>query len=718
MAPVTRQSAGQASDFGEQQVPDVTAILNEEAASTSQTSPSKRKRTPRASENVESSPAKRGRGDVPSTVAQESTHPTDSPRRQSGRLKTRASLSAPTPIDRRNIFEIIIPNETAPTSSPAMGPIKKLRTLNKTKAQTASPFKGRGVLETRSTAMVNLDDSPKKRLIGQRFHNISKSLQKAGRAAGRANPKAAAMGGEDTGEDDIFAAARREEAPEPREDTSANNKIPAKAPKQYPSPIQRAKPRQNESAQDEVESSGQSQPPRRSNPIAQAVDQIIDEQDELAVSADNAQGGQEQAEATGDVDNGVASPPRSPAERPQTEAARQAAEQARAEAEARHQKRIEEALRGIEEVAQLHDCEDDWRDALVAAAEIVENRASKKPASTNGKAVKRTMEALVETYERLAKDHPESPGPLNVIPEENLRLLKARCRHICGYRYKPDMARDGERKRMVRDLYEHLIPGSLFLVKWALKARYREHHLSIAHHEEICRLLKITHDMVTSASRWKPRPTLENAVKATTKSDIGPKVVSIMGRYQDAVAKSWRTTFVESLALKQKADLERLNSEWEARRNAVMAKHREYQKLSTPPLSSDAASQIMDINELDTGEEPAVGYEDDEASMQIQGSVPPTRPSIRRVPTEEIPAPTPVEWTDSETVALLNGLQKYRTETRFQDILDAYGGPGGSLEEYDLDQLMMQARWLKQSMAGPLQDRLDKSWDWLRTVPD
>jgi len=105
--------------------------------------------------------------------------------------------------------------------------------------------------------------------------------------------------------------------------------------------------------------------------------------------------------------------------------------------------------------------------------------------------------------------------------------------------------------------------------------------------------------------------------------------------------------------------------------------------------------------------------EDDRPSAAVS-----SRPPVKRELTEEIPPPAPVAWTDAENTVLLNALQKYTSEGRFQDIVDAYGATGRKLGKYDLDEIVAHARWLKQSMARPLQTELDESWNWLRSVPD
>ncbi|KIW62531.1 hypothetical protein PV04_10699 [Phialophora macrospora] len=207
MRRLTRSSGVHRSiESDEQEAEDVTAILNEEAAGAARPPSRKRRRTSSGDGIVESPPTKR-------LQLSHLAVATTSPRRQSGRLQARKSLSAPTRLNPRNPFDFPSENGGEEATPIPTEPVRKLRLLKKTLPQnTASPFQGHGELVIETNARINLDASPKKgrgRPLKEtnKLAKIAKSLQGRGRLAKNTSPSAAAAVHAD--EDDIFGAAER-----------------------------------------------------------------------------------------------------------------------------------------------------------------------------------------------------------------------------------------------------------------------------------------------------------------------------------------------------------------------------------------------------------------------------------------------------------------------------------------------------------------------------
>ncbi|OAL36667.1 hypothetical protein AYO20_03999 [Fonsecaea nubica] len=730
----TRRSA--ARNALEWDADDVTAILNEEAAHSMQSSPRKQKSESRGASDALTASTKRSRIEQPVPSASDVVMATTaSPsRRRSGRLQARKSLSAPTFLNRRDLFEIPDDAETNSREMALLGPLKKLRALNQRPQDTASPFKGKGVLETRTNALVNLDDSPRKRPVRRRIERIGRSLHKPQRAS-KLKETTAITDREPFDGEDLFEASRREgqdQAP-PEQELELSEEAPTNEVVQNRPSKESHRPKIQQPAHQPVESGtdagleiGQNQPPGAGplNPLVEIAKQALAEaipEPHILVEAieegrrdttDNADQGQESAKPTTQQSR-----------RPRTQADRDAAEQTVAEAEAKRERLVKAALSGIEIAVRVHDCMDAWTESLVAAAEVVESRSCSEPESTEGKACAREFTKLASIYKAIRRGHPGSPQGLEREKRETLRLLRRRCKHICDYHYRPDMRFDPKRKRMVRDLYEHLIPTSLDLAKRALRTLFQNDGLSVTALRELCQLLNITSKLVRSAQAWTPRPVLENAVKSKTHSNIKVHVGNIVKNYLRAVDEDERERFVDELACQQKENLEKQQAEDRRRREAALAKHRQYHYsyvgVASPnePVPSSQC-QLIDIDDISIGEEyvlPASSRRQDTGSLN--GTAVRVRPRIRREPTEEIPPPDETEWNECELIVLVNALQEYTGESRWEDIIDAYGGPGGSLEKYDMDQLMAKARWVKQTMARQLEHELDESWDWLRSVP-
>ncbi|KIW93214.1 uncharacterized protein Z519_05819 [Cladophialophora bantiana CBS 173.52] len=717
-----------AHDAAEWEAEDVTAILNEEAANSTRSPPRKRKRESRGGPHAIGPWNKRIQLDEPpAPVSDAAIATTASPsRRQSRRLQARKSLSAPNPVNRCDLLET--PNDRGPeaVTKVSLKPVKKLRRLNKRPEEIASPFKGKGILETKTNALVNLDDSPRKRPVRNRIEKIGRSLHKGARLTNKPKARGATRGREAFDSEDIFKAFQRESLGRnsPELGRPFIEEVPTKSSKQSSSKLRLpAKPTRE--AGGEIERNLYPLA-KSSNPLAEAARQIpAEETSEAYLDDDVVEESQGEAE-----DNAANEEHTERAEKhtqgPRTQAERNAAEQTAAEAGVKRKQMIKDALSGIEVAVQVHNCKDAWTDSLVAAAEIAESRASSGPESIKGKACAREFKKMAQIYKKLYRENTWYPGGLNREERGTLGLLKRRCKHICDYHYRPDMRFDLERKRMVRDLYEHLIPSSLELAKRALKACFQNDRLSMTALREICQLLKITAMLVKSARDWKPRPELGNAVKSKTKSDITRNVETIVEKYCRAIDEDERERFVDELELRQKQNLERQLAEYERRREAVRAKHRQYhgpdyQDDAVIPGRSVSRSKpnSVDIDNIPVGDEQAVRESHhDEETGHAGGSAVRTRPRTRREPTEDIPPPAETQWDQSELIMLVNALQEFTGESRWEDIIDEYGGPRGVLQRYDMDQIMAKARWVKQTMARRLEGELDESWDWLRSVPD
>ncbi|KIX96552.1 uncharacterized protein Z520_07818 [Fonsecaea multimorphosa CBS 102226] len=732
-----------AHDAAEWEAEDVTAILNEEAANSTRSSPRKRKRESRGGVHASSPLNKRIQIESPTQTASDAAVATTaSPsRRKSGRLQARKSLSALTSVKPRDLFEIPDSPESKFVTKPSLDPIIKLRPLNKRIEQTESPFKGKGVLETRTNALVNLDDSPKKRPVRTRIEKIGRSLHKARRPASKLRETTTTTGQEPFDGEDIFEASQRED---PADDLSdhgrrasqegpSNKEVSSKASKKLLRSKTQLPAESSRDADPEIERNPQD-PARSSNPLSEAanqtlaneitepdvVDEVIEESGEEEV--DNAANEEGQKEVD-NPENEVG--PLQQSQRPRTRAERDVAEQTAAEEEAKREQMVKDALSGIEIAAQVYACKDAWTESLVAAAEIAENRTSSGPESIKGRACAREFKKMVHIYKRIDRGKSGSPGRLEHEKQETLGLLKQRCKLICGFHHKPDMKFDLERKKMIQDIYEHLIPSSLELAKRALKALFQNDELSLTALEEICQLLNITSKLVKGARAWTPRPQLGNAVKRKTHSDIKPNVETIVENYDRAIDEDDQKRFVDELEVRQKQNLERLEAEHQRMKETRLAKYRQYRShynhddAAIPAKSlSGSQRQFVDIDEI------LIDNEGDLADSQhryetghVNGSDAPTRPRLRREPTEDIPPPDETKWGEKELTVLVNALQKYTSESRWEDIIDTYGGPRGILEKYDMDQIMAKARWVKQTMARQLEDELDESWNWLRSVP-
>ncbi|EXJ54541.1 hypothetical protein A1O7_09881 [Cladophialophora yegresii CBS 114405] len=412
-------------------------------------------------------------------------------------------------------------------------------------------------------------------------------------------------------------------------------------------------------------------------------------------------------------------PPKS--QRPHTEATCRAAKRQAAEDKARRQEIINEELAGVEEAVHLHGCKELWATALVGAAEVAEDRASTEVQSTLGKACDRSFEQMTSVFKRMHVGNPERQRKLSDEELDKLGVLVRRCHEISRYSYRPDMYYDRERQKMVRDIYGYLIRRSLRLSVSALKTYFRNNRLSAYAIGKICQLLEITEKLVDSAGKWTPRPGLESGVKSKTKSEIAQPIQSLKKRYNEALVESARSRWLNEhncLAIQSSMQLEEQHRKW---RDSVRTKYSrlmsgyQYQNAGSErhPLSSQQG-HVVDVDDIANDESEAPNHQAGDDARQTQAATVRNRPNLRREPTEDIPAPSEPEWTDQELTALTNGLQKHTGESRWEEIMNAYGR---YLGKYDMDTLVAKAKWCKQIMASKLEHDMNGEWDWLKSVP-
>ena len=717
--------------------------------------------------------------------------PASPSRRRSGRLQARKSLGAPTPVSGRNIFEVPDEAEAEEEQVRAPPrPVKKLRQLKKRNQDTSSPFKNLGELLTNSNAMVNLD-SPRKTGKPRRppaatnpLAKINKSLQRSGlrQVVARTPPKNTVQAdGEDrSGDHEGNAEDSRIQEP----DQAAVSKAVPRAPPRE-SPRRRARASNNRFlAIDQVESSpavpasnsrddrevgsqhvqadqSHRPAPKTKNPLAEAArrtevevetpparapvtsprkrrDRIRAAEENMGPKEVNGDDGREQPIVQDNATNGIAAgdhepdedeidePPQIVKRRPMTEAEKRNAEIAAEEKEARRQQMIDEELFGIEIAVQLHGCNNDWTNALLAAAEIVRDRGSSILGSTLGRGCEREFRAMTTAYERMTREE----GPwrrLAPTERETLDRLIVRCEDLGKQTVAPNGRRNPERKEIVKDIYEHLIPCALKMAKWALKARFRNETLSRQALTEIHEVLEIAYDLMETARVWRPRPNLDNGVKSKTQMEIKPRVAFILEKYQGVIHESGRTRYVDDLAARaaeNRARQEAQHREWQESVRSRYGRGRSSAPGSTTGAgwqpSSTPQSALVDIDDINVEEDPAAGRHHSRQAPPVEDATQAKRPRAQREATEEIPAPSEPPLSEEDLGTLIRALRKFRfnLETRWEDIMDGYGGLGGPFAKYDLDEVVAKAKWLKQTMASQLDNELDDSWDFLRSVGD
>ncbi|KEF63290.1 uncharacterized protein A1O9_01267, partial [Exophiala aquamarina CBS 119918] len=708
----TRKSLARAPDgHPESSGQDVTEIMNELASVAPETPSRKRPRRSSIMDGSKGPPNKMLAVEILHPASAQSTPGRPSPRKTSGRLKARTSLPARTPATRRTEWDIPADDVDGTGKETRMEPVKKLVPLAKPKPLQKSPFKGRGIIQTRSSARVNLDDSPAKPEKTKDLSKITKSLQKVGRPKRKlARPPTPGLG---LKPDPPPARSQSEFSP-----LKADRKSASRKSRHVPTSAQ---PNTSESVND----NSVAHPEEESNIIPKLVPTQIE------APAGNEAGEGETVEATNEDEHeglqdeehtGFTVPTPSSPPRPNTEAEQRAKKLVLAEVEEERRQAKKIALRGIEEAVEFSELKEPWAELLVGVARLTEVRSSSQPESIRGKGVQREIFRLQKTYVMLRGQNSSSNQIQHGSIREDMKRLQDRCAGIEEHKLKdqgPNPLKRSERKKMVLDVYQHLVPNMVKLAKSVLKTRFIDNDLTVHAHKEIVFFLRLAESLVTTAREWEPEPELESGIKSIAIHSIAINAKSIVSKYEEVLLREAGRVYSERLHLKQVADLEKLDRGIQRRNAKINAAHRRFwhQDHGWPgrrrrwPETHLVAEQVIDIDDLD-------GIQSGDPPNSVHRLSQTSRARIGRQPTEDIPPPSQYTWTHKETEFLLNALQRFTNENRFELIIERYGGPFGILKNFDMDQIMAQARFLKESMTTRLGHKSpsDPQWGWLMTV--
>ncbi|RVX68360.1 hypothetical protein B0A52_07360 [Exophiala mesophila] len=716
---------------------EVTAIMNDLAGSKTNT-PSKRKLgadDPRVLPNA--TPKRRV------TVQLTSAPNTVSPRRSSSRLRSRVSLPAVTPAFRA--VEVQAPVEEHDTR-PRMEPIKKLRPLNKQKETTDSPFKGYGVLDPKGNARVNLDDSPANNTRGRWLGKISQSLQKTRNTSGKPIKTLKRVKGQGRNlptrlvrnsimeEDPIEAAAREQD--EPLTPGLGSTLVDGKATAGALSRSNQFSPLKADTRRGKSKKAGLShhvdseqinrleQEPRdddadepsntydeevEGNRASQSLTQLAEQTTKMPPPS------KATVQDIGDEDGVEIATPDTRASHPETEGERRTRIQAQKEDIERRRILEERALKGVKEAVKYHSLAVPWTELLTAMLEIEMCRSTSSPTSTRGRGAYRRLAELLSHYQDLASDEPADPATAVESIGNNLRIFKERIEDGRELQLRAEARTQKERKELGEDMYQHILPGTIRLAKMILKARFRDEELGFHAHREIMQALDLIQNVVSICMEWTPRPSLEEGIKALTRTTIKNSIHSLIVTYEYELTEHDREMYLREFNTRRAAELQEWNMSLARKRAEVTRRHQASQFnpqpsriLHTEPhvvMQKDwpqhRRNQVLDIDDI---------------MIAPQGEV--------RTLSAPIPDLEPQEWSEEETVALVNALQQYTSpRTRFHDIMADQGcAPYGILARFDIDDLVAKAKWIKASMKTQLEGcaheaPLGSDFDFLRSVP-
>lgn len=780
MSPSTRTSFS-APTAGDDNAKEVTAIMNDLAVSKNGT-PSKRKRGAKDPQVPNESPKRRV------TVQLTSAPNTVSPRRSSRRLQSRISLPALTPALRADEWELPVEeNDTRPRMEPIkkLRPLNKQKETTDSPFKGYGVLDPKG--NARVNLDDSPANNTRGKWLGkisqslQRTRNTSgKPIKVLKRVKGQGRNLPTRLVRNSIMEEDPIEAAARDQD-EPLTPGLGSDLVDGKGiagpssrnqQRTQFSPL-KADARRGKSKRvdrpnlDPKQINGHAQGPQHDE-AGEASDEDYEEGEDNQIGQSITQLAEKTVKAppvskavvqdTGDEDGAEIATPDTRAPRPETEAERRGRVQAEKEEIEKTRSLRKRALKGVKKAVEYHGLVRPWTELLTAMLEIEDCRSTTSPTSIRGKGSQRPLDVLLSEYEDLASEEPIYPGTAVESIGNNLRVLKERIQDSRDFQFRVEPGTRKERKRLGEDMYQHLLPSTIRLAKIVLKARFRDEELSFHAHKEIIGMLNLIQDVASICMEWTPRPELVGGIKALTKTRITTSLHSLIAGYEDELTERHRDMYLREFNARQMAEQEEWNASIARKRAEVRLRHQESQFNPPPsqilyskPLYTNPPvvihedqhrrrrDQVLDIDDimiLPDGDAASISASRDPHRRpwpsQVPAQAPPPQappqapppPLLNRLPSEDIPDPAPQEWSEEETVALVNALQQYTApRTRFRDIMaDQGSAPYGILARFDMDDLVAQAKWIKASMktqleGSPHEPALGSDFDFLRSVP-
>lgn len=740
-----------------------TAMLNQMASSAG--SPYNTRKRQRESTSAQNTPSKKratAANVVPTAAPATTSEPAPSIRRKSKSRLSRPSLptsarSAPVPRRWHDQYELLESPEKAKErgtqlEKPMVKPKKIMRKIGQKKGQTASPFKGTAfeqLNELQSGAVLNSFDSPAKNtrtryknpLLEPRMQNLQQQygggdqqkptlVRRPARAAleGQGNyadsgPESS-LGGpgatttqqlaeehqnsEDRGTGSV--ADHTEESGE--EEPGQQSQQETEGMEQHDSSSNESGASRQEPNSERKESSTGQEAPGSASPRQESRLTAVRQQDARSPSPAEEQQNTEHDEGSAPgVDHAEQEEPRRRRGRP---AMSQEQRQARKEAEARQ--RAENALET--EAAEMADFEKRGQKFVQNIEDVIEELGGVEVWSKMGGGAK-TITALVAKKRDMETDRCQSVWRqirklaswfkgLDESDEVRVQATLGKLQTVATWRH---LSRDGEIRRgdqVIIEIFEHLIPHSVYLIKSALIGRFLVS--SVDSWWEMLRLVDVATSLCSTALEWQPRPsTLVKGIRREVRNHIRPALADIHGALQAHLSLLEQ----EERNKRKAAELER------AQKRAQIMRQKQWDSMQAGmPSSQVSVSQVVqprrvryeeEVVDIDEVEDEAVNH-----STGVKATQP--RPHVQREATEEIPPPDPVvTWTEQEQIVLLNGLQHFRGPDRYSRILET----SMSLVMKDIDQCIAQAQYYKRSckqMLAKMAAEGDRSYDWLRSV--
>ena len=302
-------------------------------------------------------------------------------------------------------------------------------------------------------------------------------------------------------------------------------------------------------------------------------------------------------------------------------------EEQRKEREQKREKDRATELKDIERISNMHGwgCNLAWGDVFAAITELTEMRNSVEPESKPGTRLCRRIHWLADRY-RPADEEPEyAEEDLLSIGEDIQRLAKS------VWRYPENRANaPNERAKKGRDLYGHILPDLVRLLRKVLHNRQKEGRFEQEDYNEMCSLLEASWNAADLACKWQPRPSqLDNGVLRLMRDDVRRNLAFLKEKYlahREDYAGMKEEQTLDDVAKVQKKAHEHLWGPVRQRRQEIQNKNRRRVVVDEAIVISEDEGPEREID--DQGEEQALQETNEAPDRQLGLLTPPSEPEI------------------------------------------------------------------------------------------
>ncbi|ERF70468.1 hypothetical protein EPUS_04746 [Endocarpon pusillum Z07020] len=340
----------------------------------------------------------------------------------------------------------------------------------------------------------------------------------------------------------------------------------------------------------------------------------------------------------------------------------------------------------FEKAANIHKCAEHWKIMWDAAKDI---QVLEDPETTPVRELLAAMRKYREIIRNASRESLE--GDEDLLSDSNGSDL-GKIATVIGSLKKSSSQTGREENRLIRDIYLHVIPCAVELLRSILVVRAVNGDLNIAALEELIMILKATRRLCERLYHWKPTLHLDDETRSTTNLKIKLSLRPIEVEYKKALSDLRRAKYEAEAKIRQEEFAMKQEMLIKAQKQEILDRRREFadwMQRHTGERQTQKVTQLRHgTRRRDISEAHEVYDLDDLDDLDVHESTRESDDDFIRGSTEEIPKATKRVWRSEEKLALLVLLQKHRGPDRYEKIQEAISDISRFIRRYGPDNFM------------------------------